>query len=97
MFKDDLFRGIGVYSRKDGSRYEGEFSRNFYIGYGAQWDKNGKLLKCGRWAKNSFLSRGAVPLRFLREKRFLSDHGQHPSQSLAASLPLCSFAPSLTV
>ena len=85
-FKHDQFDGLGVLSCENGPRLEGEWTAGKPSGMGAQWDKNGRLVKCGRWSKSVLAKKCAVPLRCLPEKMLLSEAGQY---SHAPSILLC--------
>ena len=46
--------GVGVMQRADGSRYEGEFRRNFRHGIGVMYCDRGKIVR-GGWKNNKFV------------------------------------------
>ena len=75
-FKNGKFDGVGVWSFSNGEQYEGEFSAGMPHGLGAQWDKDGNLDLCGRWATGLFAEECAVPLRRIPKGKYIRDAGQ---------------------
>lgn len=45
----DLRVGTGVYVFVDGRRYEGQFERNAFSGYGVMWNPDGSIEAAGIW------------------------------------------------
>jgi len=56
---DRTCNGYGVYTWEDGAFYKGHFVESKRDGYGAMYDKDGKLNKQGYWKDNTFV--GASP------------------------------------
>lgn len=75
-FHEGQMEGLGVISWKSGERYEGEWAVGKFSGLGVQWNKDGELVRCGRWAHGEFVECRAVPLRLLPEGTHLSAAGQ---------------------
>jgi hypothetical protein len=48
-FMNGLFHGWGAYTYADGRKYVGEFNNDWQHGIGIEYDKNGGIIKSGRW------------------------------------------------
>jgi len=48
-FIDNEFEGNGVYYLDNGNYYEGQFKKGKFNGYGKEYDKDGKILREGKY------------------------------------------------
>ena len=55
--------------------YEGEWADGRQNGFGMEWDKGGRLLRCGRWADDRFVESRPVPSSKVPVGTFLSAAG----------------------
>jgi len=49
QYADDQKQGFGVFTWKDGRRFEGFWHQGKQHGYGVMYRPNGEILKCGIW------------------------------------------------
>ena len=75
-FVDGKFSGLGTFTWADGSVFEGEFVDDKTIGLGVQWDKDGKVENCGRWADDKLVESCPVPRSKIPLGKFLSAAGE---------------------
>jgi len=76
-FQNSRRVGLGQYvSTASGHVYQGEFKNGALSGFGIQWDKDGKLLMCGRWAGDKPLESRPVPHSKILFGTHLSAAGQ---------------------
>jgi len=67
--------GLGTLAFVDGRVFEGEFDDGQRSGLGVEWNKDGEMDKCGRWADGQFENSGPVPRSKIPIGSRLSAHG----------------------
>ena len=75
-FVDGEFSDLGTFTWADGRIFEGEWADNKRSGFGVKWNKDGKMLKCGRWANGKLVKSCPVPLVKISVGKFLSAAGE---------------------
>jgi len=69
--------GLGRFTwASNGHVYEGEFTNDGLNGLGIKWDRDGRLLMCGRWAGERLVESRPVPWSKLLSSARLSAAGQ---------------------
>ena len=72
--------GLGSLTVADGTLYEGEFAADKRSGLGVQWDKDGKLIRCGRWVDGELVESCPVPRSKVPVGSCLSAAGERHSR-----------------
>ena len=68
--------GLGAETKLDGHRFEGEWVDGQRSGLGVEWNKNGKMVKCGRWADDWLRASCPVPRSKIPFGKFVSAAGE---------------------
>ncbi len=72
-WKADKYHGSGTYINTSGNVLAGQWVDDQTDGFAVEWDKDGKVLRCGKWKADKFIGSCPVPRRFLpRECKHLT-------------------------
>lgn len=85
-FVDGEMIGLGTYTYADGRVFEGEFHGSAN-GFGIQWNREGEIVKCGRWVDDELVEFCPVPHSKILVGAHLSAAGPSPAHPLRSAAP----------